>query len=151
MTYVDHHLGNADIAQLRGYFPRVRSGVAGFENLVMRTFVTLSSFLAYLASERGPTPSASALVYSGIAAAGAVLYQAWNADSADLGHPSHGLLCERGCLRRMTNEFHLKATEEIRLHQDIFGRRFKYRYVAGRRRAMTSPAFWLTRTPAKPH
>ncbi|HVX37756.1 MAG TPA: hypothetical protein VHC71_16215 [Hyphomicrobium sp.] len=140
MTYVDHRLGNADIAQIRGYFPRVRSCIARSRDWGAEAFTALSSFLAYHATERGPTPSASALVYGGIAAAGAVLYEAWNADTADFGRPTQGLLCERGCLRRLTNDLHVKATDEIRLHQDLFDQRLRYGRTV-RRPATISPTF----------
>ena len=140
MTYIDHRLGDADIVQLRGYFPRVRSCLARSRDWGMGAFSALSSFLAYHATERGPTSSASALVYGGIAAAGAVLYEAWNADAADFGRPTRGLLCERGCLRRLTNDLHVKAADEIRLHQDLFDQRLRYGRTA-RRPATISPTF----------
>jgi hypothetical protein len=131
MTDVNHHTGNADIAQNRHYFPHVRSGIAAFRNMLTGAFSALSSFLAYLSIAHGPTPSASALIYGGVAAAGAILYEAWNVDSAVVGYPNRGLLCERGCLRRFANDLHLKAMDELRLHQEMFDRRFKYRYIAG--------------------
>ncbi|AGK58130.1 hypothetical protein HYPDE_32283 [Hyphomicrobium denitrificans 1NES1] len=131
MTYVDHHTGNVGIAQNQHYFPHVRSGIAAFRNLLTGAFSALSSFLAYLATAHGPTPSASALIYGGIATAGAIFYEAWNVNSAAAGYPSRGLLCERGCLRRFASDLHLKTLDEIRLHQGMFDRRFKYRYVTG--------------------
>lgn len=129
MTYVDRHAGNASMTQNPDYHPLAQFGVA-LRNLLRGAHSALSSFLAYLANARGPTPSASALVYGGVAAAGTVLYEAWT-DTAAVENSSRGLVCERGCLRRFTNALHLKAADEIRLHQDVLGRHFKRRYVGG--------------------
>ena len=126
------------IAQNRDYLAHVHSSIAAFWNLPLRALAAFSTFLAYIAVARGPTPSASALVYGGTAAVGTILYEAWHADPA-AGYPSRGLLCERGCLRRWTNDLRLKAIDEIRLHQDVFHRRFRHAYVAGPMRERFSP------------
>jgi hypothetical protein len=49
-------------------------------------------------------------------------------------------LCERGCLRRLTNNLHVKAADEIRLHQDLFDQRLRYGRAV-RRPATISPTF----------
>jgi hypothetical protein len=126
MTYVDRRLGNNDV-WFQAHFPRVRSWTAQAQDWGMSSFSALSSFLAYLATERGPTSSASMLIYGGLAAAGAALYDSWSGDLADPERPG-GRFCERGCLRRLTSDLQIKAADEVRLHQEMFGRSFGQYY-----------------------
>jgi hypothetical protein len=125
MAFVDHSIGNNEIVRFRADFSRVRLWIARAWLWPEQASSAVISILAYLAAERGPTSSASVLVVGGLAAAGALLHQAWSTDSSD----ASPLLCERGCLRRLTNDLQLKAADELRLHQDLLGRRFNYRHV----------------------
>jgi hypothetical protein len=125
MTYVDHRLETSKAIPFRIYFPRTRSLIAEAGNGAARSFLTFNSFLAYLADKRGPTSSASVLAYNGLAAAGAVLYEAWYTDHGDFDRPRSGLVCDRGCLRRLAVDLHRRAMEEIEVHRAIFARRFE--------------------------
>lgn len=127
MTYVDRPLGNNDLFRFRAYFPRVRSRIAQCEFWTAWSLLAIVSVIAYLARERGPTSSASLLAYEVLAAAGAVLYEAWH---EEIDQPHQGLVCERGCLRRLTSDLHLKAADEMRVHQEIFGRPLSRYYRA---------------------
>jgi hypothetical protein len=125
MTYVDNRLENNKIAPFRTCFPRIRLLRAQVEDGAVRSFLTFNFFFAYLAGERGPTSSASLLAYNGIAAAGAVLYEAWYGDHADFDRPCTGLVYDRGCLRKLASDLHLKAADEIDVHRKIFVRPFE--------------------------
>jgi hypothetical protein len=127
MAFVDHSIGNNENVRFRAIFPRVRFWIMRALRWPEQASSALISFLAYLAAERGATSSASVLVMGGLAAAGAVLHQAWSPEIDDSG--TRPLFCERGCLRRLMNDLQLKAADELRLHQDIFGRRFNYRHI----------------------
>jgi hypothetical protein len=137
MTDVDDFRGNGGTAQVLDYFPRIRSRAAWSRDFIVAVPRALSSFLAYLAIERGPTSSASALVYGAIAAGGAVLYEAWTIDAADTAPTSREPFCERGCLRRAANDLRLKTADEIRLHQDMFARRWRQQRGVGLPRTLT--------------
>ncbi|HVZ05101.1 hypothetical protein [Hyphomicrobium sp.] len=123
MTYVDRPLGNSDALRFRAYFPRARTRIAQAERWGARSLLGMISVIAYLSRERGPTSSASLLAYEFLAATGSVLYESWDEDAHHRGR--QGLVCERGCLRRMTDNLRLKAADEIRIHQEIFGRQFR--------------------------
>jgi hypothetical protein len=126
MTYVDDRLENNKIIPFRTHSPRIRSWIAQAEDRIARSFLTFNSFFTYIAEERGPTSSASLLAYNGIAAAGAVLYEAWYADQPDFDRPRSGLVCDRGCLRRLADELQLKAANELEVHRKIFRRSFAH-------------------------
>lgn len=128
MTYVEHHTANTRVVPNRPYLANIHSYAAALQKFLGGAHSACSSIFAYLAHSHGPTLSASALLYGGVAAAGTVLYESWNDASAD-GVPASGVFCERGCLRRLTNDLHLKASDELRLHQTVLGRSFGYRYV----------------------
>jgi hypothetical protein len=120
MTYVDRSLGNHEAIGFQFSIPSVRARLEQAQEWSARSFVSLSSCLSYLAAERGPTASASMLACAGIAAAGTALYESWV--DADARRPNPGLVCERGCLRRLSNDVRLKALDEARLHRAILER-----------------------------
>jgi len=120
MTYADRSLGNHEAIRFRLSVPSIRTRLEQAQELGARSFLSLSSCLSYLATERGPTASASMLACAGIAAAGTALYEAWV--DADARRPNPGLICERGCLRRLSNDVRLKAVDEARLHQAVLER-----------------------------
>lgn len=126
MTYVDRQIGNASTVHIRYHLDALFSSAAAVGKFLGEAHSACSSLLAFISHAQGPTHSASALVYGGVAAAGTVLYEAWD-DAAEEGRPTRGLICERGCLRRLSKRLHVKATDEIRLHQDVLDRRFRYR------------------------
>ena len=128
MTYVEHHTANTRVVPNRPYLANIHSYAAALQKFLGGAHSACSSIFAYLAHSHGPTLSASALLYGGVAAAGTVLYESLNDASAD-GVPASGVFCERGCLRRLTNDLHLKASDELRLHQTVLGQSFGYRYV----------------------
>jgi hypothetical protein len=120
MTYVDRSLGSHEAIRFQFSAPSIRTRLEQAQEWSARSFVSLSSCLSYLATERGPTASASMLACAGIAAAGTALYEAWV--EADVRRPNPGLVCERGCLRRLSNDVRLKALDEARLHQAVLER-----------------------------
>jgi hypothetical protein len=126
MTYADPGLETTKAIPFRIYFPRTRLFIAQTQDKAARSFLTFNSFLAYLADKHGPTSSASLLAYDGIAAAGAVLYEAWYADHTGFDRPGSGLIRERGCLRKLAGDLHLRAVDEIEVHRKIFGRSFEH-------------------------
>jgi hypothetical protein len=126
MTYVDDRLESNKIIPFRTPFPRVRSWIARAEDGAARSFLTFNSFFSYLVAERGPTSSASLLAYNGIAAAGAVLYEAWYTDEPYVDRPRSGLVGDRGSLRRLADELHLKAANELEVHRKIVRRSFAH-------------------------
>jgi len=128
MAFVDHSVGNNENVRFRAIFPRVRFWITRASRWPEQASSALISFLGYLSTERGATSSASVLVMGGLAAAGAVLHQAWSLEIDD-SNTSRPLLCERGCLRRLINDLQIKAADELRLHQDILGRRLNYRHI----------------------
>jgi len=130
MTDVEHYAETASAAQNRPYLATVHSRAAAVRKVLGGAHSACSSILEYLALRHGPTPSASALVYGGVVAAGTILYEAWDTTPAH-GAPAPGLICERGILRRLTNDLQTKASEEIRLHQDVLGPHFRKRYANG--------------------
>jgi hypothetical protein len=133
MTYVDHHLANADIYPLRGLFLRIHSGIKRSRYLAGQTGLSFISFLANHAEQRGPTPSGSILVYSGIAVACSALYDALSSDVTGSAHPTtRQPLCQRGCLRRVVTDIQFKAVDEIRLHRHIIARRINPAHANGR-------------------
>jgi hypothetical protein len=128
MAFVDHSIGNNEIVRFRASFPRVRFWIVRASRWPEQASSALISFLGYLAAERGATSSASVLVTGGLAAAGAALHQAWSTEIDD-SNISRPLLCEPGCLRRLMADLQLKAADELRVHQDILGRRLNYRHI----------------------
>lgn len=126
MTYVDHHIANTRVVPNRPYLENIHSYATALPKLLRGAHSACSSLFAYLAHAHGPTLSASALLYGGVAAAGTVLYESWHDKPANEA-PASGLFCERGCLRRLTSDLHLKASDELRLHQQVLGRSFGFR------------------------
>jgi hypothetical protein len=105
---------------------QIQSAIGAVRRVPGGTLSAVAAALAYVAHARGPTPSASALVYASVAVAGTILYEAWYENSTDDGQ-RRGLVCERGCLRRLTGSLRRKAIDEIRLHQDLLSRSLHYR------------------------
>jgi hypothetical protein len=134
MTYVDHHIANADTEQLRGLFSRIHSGIRRSRYLAGQTALSFISYLANHAEQRGPTPSGSILVYSGIAVACSALYDALSSDVTGSAHPARQPLCQRGCLRRVVADIQFKAVDEIRLHRHIIARPINPAHANGRAR-----------------
>lgn len=140
MTYVDRSLGNDDVIRFRVSVPHLRARVAQARDWSTQSFLSLTSCLSYLATERGPTASASMLAYAGIAAAGMALYEAWV--EADARRPNSGLVYERGCLRRVSHEVRLKVLDEVGIHRELLERSFN-RHVRSAPDAPRPPLrFW---------
>jgi len=135
MTYVDYRLRHDEPSQGLDYIRYLQSGLARSRTLGPDISAAMTSFLAYQAAEHGATPSAAALVYGGLAAAGAAFYDACSTPANAEKYPGRRSLCEQGCFRRLATGFASKAWEEIRLHQDILDRR------TGRRLRQPSPSF----------
>lgn len=74
--------------------------------------LAMTLFLPDVSIRRGPTHSASLLVYEALAVFGGCLYRDWTSETPERAFG-------RGLTRHAASTLELRAKEELRLHRDI--------------------------------
>jgi uncharacterized membrane protein YdbT with pleckstrin-like domain len=116
MSYVEQSLGANESVHAFAYFPTARY-VAAWLLLIAGLIVGIVAFA------EGYGLIGGAAVASGIAVFCWLLYRTW---TTEIAVTNLRLIYKRGFFQRRANDLQLRAIEEVRLRQDLWGRLFNF-------------------------
>jgi uncharacterized membrane protein YdbT with pleckstrin-like domain len=116
MSYVEQSLGANESVHSLAHFPTIRY-VAGWATLVVGVIAGIVAFV------EGSAIIDAAICACAIAAFCSILYQPW---TTEIAVTNLRLIYKRGFFQRRSNDLQLRAIEEVRLKQDIWGRLFDF-------------------------
>jgi uncharacterized membrane protein YdbT with pleckstrin-like domain len=116
MGYIEQSLGANETVHYTAQFPRVRY-VGAWLTAAIGAAVALLCFMS-----NAPL-IAVAVVVCALAVFCWILYRPW---TTEIAVTNLRLIYKRGFFQRRTNDLQLRAIEEVRLRQDLWGRLFNY-------------------------
>jgi uncharacterized membrane protein YdbT with pleckstrin-like domain len=119
MSYIEQSLGDNETVHYTASFP---TGRYVFAWLTLGVGI-VAGIIAFVYEY---TFIGSALAICGIAGLCWILYRPW---TTEIAVTNLRLIYKRGFLQRRTNDLQLRAIEEVRLRQDVWGRLFNYGHV----------------------
>jgi uncharacterized membrane protein YdbT with pleckstrin-like domain len=116
MSYVEQSLGDNESVHAFAYFPKARY-LAAWIVLIAGTTAGVFAFA------EGNSLIGATICACGIAAFCWILYRPW---TTEIAVTNSRLIYKRGFFQRRTNDLQLRAIEEVRLRQDLWGRLFNF-------------------------
>jgi uncharacterized membrane protein YdbT with pleckstrin-like domain len=116
MTYVEQSLGDNETIHYRAQFPTIRYALAW---LALAVGVGVGSVCFFYRHE---WLALLAFLCGAVSLVG-VLYRPW---TTEIAVTNLRLIYKRGLFRRATNDLQMRAIEEVRIRQDLWGRIFNF-------------------------
>lgn len=116
MSYIEQSLGANETVHYTARFPTVRY----FSAWLILALGLVAEVLCVL---HGASLIGLLIVLCAVAAFCSILYRPW---TTEVAITNLRLIYKRGLIQRQTNDLQLRAIEEVRLHQNFWGRMFNY-------------------------